>query len=138
MQVRIEKREQQRPKQWKKYLRNDQNKLDNVKFLLEDWSMTRNAHLFPPANFFICALQIIRLILKDGLIKCVSELICDQEEADTKAFCVLSTQKHLESRLLVFQQCISSLQYTRFFTLQILVLMYIEIGISDRRRCIDI
>ena len=139
MQVRIEKREQQRPKHWKKYLRNDQNKSKNVKFLLEDWSHpTCNAHLFPPANFFNCPSQIFRLILKDGLIECVSELISDQEEADTKVFCVLSTQKHLGSRLLVCQQWIPILQYTWFFTLQISIPMYIEIGTSDRRRCIDI
>ena len=56
-------------------------------FLLEDWSYpTRNAHLFPPARFFNCASQIFRLSLKDGLIECVSELIFDQEEADTKVF----------------------------------------------------
>ena len=67
IQVRIEKREQQQPKQWKKYLRNDQNKWDIAKFLLEDWSMTRNAHLFPPANFFNCASQILRSILKIDL-----------------------------------------------------------------------
>ena len=94
MQVSIEKREQQRPKQWKKYLKNDQNKSDIVKFLLEDWSMTRNTYLFPPANFFNCASQIFRSIIKDGLIKCVSDLICDQEEADTKVF--LCT-KHAEA-----------------------------------------
>ena len=55
-----------------------------------------------------------------------------------KFFCVLSTQKHLGFRLLVFQQWIPILQYTRFFTLQISIPMYIEIGISDRQRCIDI
>ena len=55
-----------------------------------------------------------------------------------KFFCVLSTQNHLRSRLLVFQQWIPILKYTRFFTLQISIPMYIEIGISDRRRCIDI
>ena len=81
MQVRIEEIGEQLPKQWKKYLINDQNKSDNVKFLLEDWSMTSNAHLFPPAYFISCASQILRLILRDGRIKCVSALICHQEEA---------------------------------------------------------
>ena len=61
-----------------------------------------------------------------------------------KIFCVLSTQKHLGSELLVFQQWISILQYTAiycniwFFTLQILIPMYYEISTSDRRRYIDI
>ena len=66
--------------------------------------MTCNAYLFPPVNFLNCALQIFRLILKDGLIKCVSELICDQEEADTKVF--LCT-KHAES-FEVSAACIST------------------------------
>ena len=105
MPFRIEKRGQRRPKQWKKYLRNDQNKSKNVKFLLEDWSHpTRNAHLLPPANFFNCPSQTFRLSLKDGLIECVSELICDQEEADTKVF--LCT-KHAES-FEVSAACIST------------------------------
>ena len=51
MRVWIEKREQKRPKQRKKYLRDDQNKSEPAKFLLEDWSHpTRYAHLFPSAT----------------------------------------------------------------------------------------
>ena len=140
--VRIEKREQKRLKQWKKYLRNDQNKFELVKFLLEDWSHpTRDAHLFPPATilFLNCGSQLFRLSLKDGLIECVSELICDQEKADTKVF--LCT-KHAEL-LGVSAACISTMNsdiaiYALYFALQISVPMYIEIRTSDRRRCIDI
>ena len=66
--------------------------------------MTLNAQLFPPANFFNCASQIFRLILKDGLIKYVSELIGDQEEDDTKVY--LCT-KHAEA-LEVSAACIST------------------------------
>ena len=108
MQVRIEKRGQQRPKQWKRYLRNYQNKLENVKFLLEDWSHPRRiAHLFWHANFFNCASQIFRLSLKDDLIKCVSESAFDQEEADTKNF--LCT-KHSEA-LGFWAACISTVDF---------------------------
>ena len=116
MRVQIEKKEQKQPKQWKKYLRNDQNKSELVKFLLEDWSHpTRYADLFPPATilFFDCGSQFFRLSLKDGLTESVSELVCDQEDADKKCSCVPSTQNHLEPRLLVFQQWIPILQYTR-------------------------
>ena len=73
----IKKKEQKRPKHWKKYLKNVQNKLELVKFLLENWlHRTLYAHLFPPATilFFNCGSQFFRLSLKDGLIKCVSEL----------------------------------------------------------------
>ena len=66
--------------------------------------MTCNAHLFPPGNFVNCAAQTVRLILKDGLIKCVSELIYDQEETDTKVF--LCT-KHAEL-LEVSAACVST------------------------------
>ena len=86
MQVLIEKREQKRLKQWKKYLRNDQNKSEFVKFLLKVWSHpTRYANLFSSATilFFNCGSQFFRLSLKNCLFDCVSELVCNQEDADT-------------------------------------------------------
>ena len=88
MRVRIEKKEQKRPKQLKKYLRNDQNKSELVKFLLQDWSHpTCYAHLFPSAIilFFNCGSQFFRLSLKDGLTECVSELVCDQDRLKKSA-----------------------------------------------------
>ena len=94
----IEERKQKRPKQWKKYLRNDQNKSELVKLLLEDWSHpTRYAHLFSSATIllFNCGSQFVRLILQNGLIECVSELVCDEEEADTKLFlCAKHAEAH--------------------------------------------
>ena len=119
MRVQIEKREQKRPKLWKKYLRNDQNKLELVKFLLEDWSHpTRHVNLFTPAAilFLNCGSQFFRLSLKDGLIKCVSELVCDQEEADTNVF---FCSKHA---LVVSPVCISTVDsdiaiYALYFAL---------------------
>ena len=121
MRFRIEKSEEKRLKQWKKYLRNDQNKSELVKFLLEDWSdPTLYAHLFPPANilFLNCGSQFFRLSLKNDLIDCVSELVCDQEEADTKVF--LCT-KHAEA-LGVSAACVSTVDsdiaiYTLYFPL---------------------
>ena len=116
MQVRIEKREEKRLRQWKKYLRNDQNKLELVKFLLEDWSdPTRYAHLFPPANilFLNCGSQFFRLSLMNDLIDCILNWFVIKRRLIQNCSCVPSTQKHLGSRLLVFQQWIRILQYTR-------------------------
>ena len=86
---------------------NDQNNSELGKFLLEDWSHpTHYAHLFPPAAilFFNCGSKLFRLSLKTDLIDCVSELVCDQEEADAKVF--LCT-KHAEA-LGVSPPCIST------------------------------
>ena len=85
----LKKSEQKRLKKWKKYLRNDENISELVKFLLQDCShSTHYAHLFPLATIllFNCGSRFFRLSLKNCLIECVSELPCDQEEAYTKVF----------------------------------------------------
>ena len=48
----------------------------------------RYPHIFSPVTIlsFDCGSQFFRLSLKNGLIDCVSKLICDQEEANTKGF----------------------------------------------------
>ena len=89
--------------------------------------------------FFNCGSQFFRLSLKDGLIKCVFELVCDQKEADTKV--ILCT--NLAAALRVSTACISTVNsdiaiYALYFAMQISIPMYIKIGTSDRRRCIDV
>ena len=142
MRVRIEEREQKRPKQWKKYLRNDDNKLELVKFLLNDWSHpTRYAHLFTSDTylFFNCASQMHKLTLNDGLVESALEFDCDQEEADTKVFlCCKHAETYGASAV-----CISTVDsdiplYAMYFASQIEIPIYIEIGTNERRRCIDI
>ena len=51
------------------------------------------AHLFPLSTilFFHCGSQFFRLSLKNGLLDCASELVFNQEKADTKVF--LSTKQ---------------------------------------------
>ena len=114
-----------------------------VKFLLKDWlQSTPYAHLSVAATilFFNCGLQFFRLSLKDALIKCVFELVCDQDdEADTKV--ILCT--NLAAALGVSTACISTVNsdiaiYALYFATQISIPMYIKIGTSDRRRCIDV
>ena len=113
-----------------------------VKFLLKDWLQSMPyTHLFVAATilFFNCRSQFFRLSLKDGLIKCVFELVCDQDEADTKV--ILCT--NLAAALGVSTACISTVNsdiaiYALYFATQISIPMYIKIGTSDRRRCIDV
>ena len=38
LRIKVERRDQKRPKQWAKFLRNDENKNEIVQFLLKDWS----------------------------------------------------------------------------------------------------
>ena len=128
MGVRIEKKVQKRLKQWKTYLRNNQNNLELGKFLLEDWSHpTHYAHLFPPATilFFNCGSKLFRLSLKNGLIDCVSELVCDQGEADAEVF---FCTKHAEA-IGVLPPYVSAVDsdiaiYVLYFPLQIFVFVF--------------
>ena len=98
-----------------------------------------HTYLLLPQFFFNCGSQFFRLSLKDGLIEFVSEVIWNEEKANTKVF--LCT-KHSEA-LGVSVACISIVDsyiaiYALYFTLKISIPMYIEIGTSNQRRCIAI
>ena len=54
LRYRVERREQLRPKQWGKYLRNPDNKTELVNFLLKDWSdAKRFLHLLTGHTLFV-------------------------------------------------------------------------------------
>lgn len=115
MRVRIRKREQKRQKQWKIYLRNDQSKSELVKFLTEDWShSTPYAHLFVhPYLVFQLQLIIFSIESKNSLIEFYLNWFMIKRKLIRKRSCVPSSEKYLESQLLVFQQWIPAFQYTR-------------------------
>jgi len=89
--IRIERRDQPRPKQWAKFLRNDANKSELVDFLLQEWAHpTQFVSLFDLTTTLYVnnGSKFHKLTLNDGRILCEEQelLNTDQEEADTKVF----------------------------------------------------
>ena len=81
----------------------------------------------------------LTIFLKDCPIECVSELVCDQEEADTKLFLCTKLVEALEvSAAGISTMDYDTAIYALYFALKISIPKYIEIGTKDRRRCIDI
>ena len=82
--------EQKIPKQFTKFLRNAENKIELIKFLVHDWSSNRinqpileNRVLYVTYTDKACSISSTNNILK---LKPVLELQSSQEEADTKMF----------------------------------------------------
>ena len=88
--MKVVRREQAIPKQWKKFLRNSENKLDLIDFLLYDWSTnSKHSQLLDGKEFYMTIRDEAHCIsLVHGVISCdrVQELSSIQEEADTKIF----------------------------------------------------
>ena len=88
--IKISRREQKRPKQFKKYLGHGCNKVDLVKFLLLDWSdCTRFKQIISGRVIFVTVeSDCHRIYVDEDVVKCSreEELSSNQEEADTKMF----------------------------------------------------
>ena len=88
--MKVVRRKQAIPKQWKKFLRNSENKLDLIDFLLYDWSTnSKHSQLLDGKEFYMTIRDEAHCIsLVHGVISCdrVQELSSIQEEADTKIF----------------------------------------------------
>ena len=86
----VMRRQQVIPKQWKKSLRNSENKLDLIDFLWHDWSTNlKYSHQLDGKELYMTLRDEAHCISSvHGLITCnqVQELSCKQEEADTKIF----------------------------------------------------
>ena len=86
--IKVVRQEQAIPKQWKKFLRNSENKLDLIDFLLYDWSTnSKHSQLLDGKEFYM-TIRVEAHCIVHGVISCdrVQELSSIQEEADTKIF----------------------------------------------------
>ena len=88
--MKVMKRQQVIPKQWKKSLRNSENKLDLIDFLWHDWwTNLKHSHQLDGKELYMTIRDEVHCISSvHGLITCnqVQELSSKQEEADTKIF----------------------------------------------------
>lgn len=141
--VKIDRREQKRPKQWNKYLKNAANKLDLVRFIFEDWSHpTRFFGLISTKTVFVnVESKFYKLSTVDDEVHAEEEedLSTDQEEADTKVFlCAKHAGENGEDNV-----CITTVDsdigiYTLYFYNVINIRMYIRIGVGNKKRVLDI
>jgi len=84
------RRDQLKPRQFNKYLRNSQNKIDLIKFLISDWSINMNhaVQLEGKELFVTVENKAFCITANNGIIrkKIIQQLESEQEEADTKMF----------------------------------------------------
>ena len=99
LRVKVLRRNQERPKQFIKFLRNSENKLDLVRFLLKDWSINQiHAKSLQDKKLFVTREdKAYRISCRRGLVQAVneSELESQQEEADTKMYLCASFAANL-------------------------------------------
>ena len=90
IQVKVERRDQSQPKQFKKFLADGMNKISLVRFLLKYRSSHEKhiSRLQDKMLFFTVEEECYKLTSCDGKVKkaTVDELCSSQEEADTKMF----------------------------------------------------
>ncbi len=68
LRIRIERREQARPRQWSKYLKDGQNKTELIQFLLDDWAdpFRYRVELTDRTVFFNCKSKFFKLTCDHG------------------------------------------------------------------------
>ena len=140
LRMKIERREQKCPKQWSKFLAVEENKTELVKFLHNDWSHpTRYLQYFEPGQALFINVEddFFKIAMENGAIVSTrqEELHTDQEEADTKVFLCA---KHCSTPC-----CISTVDtdiaiYAVYFSQFIQTKMFIEIGVRDRKRILNV
>ena len=90
LRIRALRRDQAKPKQFDKYLRDSENKIDLIKFLLHDWSTnTLHCPTLDNKELYITIEENTYCITSNrGVLRIseVSDLQSHQEEADTKMF----------------------------------------------------
>ena len=90
IQVKVECRDQSRPKQFKKFLADGMNKISLVRFLLKGWSLHEKhiSRLQDKMLFFTVEEECYKLTSCDGKVKkeTVDKLCSGQEEANRKMF----------------------------------------------------
>ena len=88
--MKVIRRQQVIPKQWERFLRNSENKLDLIDFLWHDWwTNLKHSHQLDGKELYMTIRDEAHCISSvHGLITCnqVQELSSKQEEADTKIF----------------------------------------------------
>ena len=142
--IQISRREQKRPKQFKKYLGHGCNKVDLVKFLLLDWSdRTRFKQIISGRVIFVTVeSDCHRIYVDEDVVKCSreEELSSNQEEADTKMFlCCQHAVNHFSAE----NVCISTVDsdvavLAIYYYDRVQCNLFVEIGAKSKKRILSI
>ena len=139
--IQLSRREQKRPKQFKKFLSDGVNKVDLVKFFLNDWSDPERfkAVIAEKVIFVTVESECHRIEVVDNMVISRREvsLCSNQEEADTKMFlcCQHASQFHDGET----NVCISTVDsdvvvLAAYYKERISCNMYVEIGSKTKKR----
>ena len=141
--ISIERRDQLRPKQWSKFLKDGENKKDLIKFLFHEWSSNHEKYvkyLESRSLFVNHGEQFHKLTVKKGIIHCqeVTKLATDQEEADTKVFLAAKHASQYSDGV-----CIKTVDsdipiYALYFAHKIKAKIFVEMMCCNKRRVLDI
>eukprot|EP00794_Sanderia_malayensis_P002342 gene2342-2695_t len=139
----LNRREQKRPKQFKKYLSDPCNKIQLVKFLIADWS---NSDRFKSKIGNRCIYVTVEdkcyaIYVEEEEVRCTEaeELFSNQEEADTKTFLCCKHAELLGHGNICIVTVDSDIAiYTIYFADQFKSNLYIRIGSKNSTRVLDI
>ena len=142
--IQLSRRDQKRPKQFKKYLNDGVNKVDIVKFFLKDWSDPKRFETIISERvvFVTVESECYQLRVTDSKVVSRRELsLCsNQEEADTKMFlcCQHATQPDENVNI-----CISTVDsdvaiLAVYYKERIRCNLYVEIGSKGKKRILAI
>eukprot|EP00794_Sanderia_malayensis_P021369 gene21369-23451_t len=139
----LNRREQKRPKQFKKYLSDPCNKIQLVKFLIDDWS---NSDRFKSKIGKRCIYVTVEdkcyaIYVEEEEVRCTEaeELFSNQEEADTKTFLCCKHAELLGHGNICIVTVDSDIAiYAIYFADQFKSNLYIRIGSKNSTRVLDI
>ena len=143
--IQITRRDQKIPKQFKKVLSNGCNKVNLVRFFLEDWSDPERFKAVIAHRVLLITLEscAYRLEVNDDVVKAVPEesLFSNQEEADTKMFlCVQHAIQELSCRNICISTVDSDVGVLATYYKDVLSSkLFLQIGSKEKkRRILDI
>ena len=140
MKYKIERREQNLPKHFKRFLGGGENQEELVKFLCKDWGSSDDYKpLINDHSLFVNVCDMFFLIKQEnGRIK-MTELTTSQEEADTKVFvCCAHARDGGFASACTFTVDSDIPLYALYFKEHIGMDMFVEIGVKNTRRRISI
>ena len=141
--IKLERRDQKTPKQFKKYLADPKNKIELVKFLLNDWShpkrfrdRIRNRVIYVTVEDKCFAIAVV----SENICAVEVEMLCSkQEEADTKVFlCSKHAEQYRNENICIVTVDSDIAIYGVYFADKFTSNIYIEIGSGKSRRILDV
>ena len=134
------------PREWKNYLSFDENKTNLMQFILGEWESDSYAHLLKGKKiFFVCEKNCTLLSSENGRdtdIQPINELVCDQEEADTRIILhcmyISKIEDSCPEKIIVRSPDTDVFLLLLAFDSQIKPTVIFDTGMGDKRRLLNI